>query len=94
MSIGWRGHFVNGIRGGDGFGDFKKRVFGFGKDVKAELVESLENKLELDDDHLLEEDDIGRLLVGVTVNVGTESLVGLLGTSVLGETSIWMLKGN
>lgn len=63
------------------------------KDVKAELVESLENKLELDDDHLLE-DDIGRLLVGVTVNVGTESLVGLLGTSVLGETSIWMLKGN
>lgn len=64
------------------------------KDVKAELVESLENKLEMDDDHLLEEDDIGRLLVGVTVNVGTESLVGLLGTSVLGETSIWMLKGN
>lgn len=64
------------------------------KDVKAEVVESLENKLELDDDHLLEEDDIGRLLVGVTVNVGTESLVGLLGTSVLGETSIWMLKGN
>lgn len=64
------------------------------KDVKAELVESVENKLELDDDHLLEEDDIGRLLVGVTVNVGTESLVGLLGTSVLGETSIWMLKGN
>lgn len=64
------------------------------KDVKAELVESLENKLELDDDHLLEEDDNGRLLVGVTVNVGTESLVGLLGTSVLGETSIWMLKGN
>lgn len=64
------------------------------KDVKAELVESLENKLELDDDHLLEEDDIGRLLVGVTVNVGTESLVGLLGTPVLGETSIWMLKGN
>lgn len=64
------------------------------KDVKAELVESLENKLELDDDHLLKEDDIGRLLVGVTVNVGTESLVGLLGTSVLGETSIWMLKGN
>lgn len=57
------------------------------KDVKAELVESLENKLELDDDHLLEEDDIGRLLVGVTVNVGTESLVGLLGTSVLGEMS-------
>lgn len=64
------------------------------KDVKAELVESLENKLELDDDQLLEEDDIGRLLVGVTINVGTESLVGLLGTSVLGETSIWMLKGN
>lgn len=64
------------------------------KDVKAELVESLENKLELDDDQLLEEDDVGRLLVGVTVNVGTESLVGLLGTSVLGETSIWMLKGN
>lgn len=64
------------------------------KDVKAELVESLENKLELDDDHLLEEGDIGRLLVGVTVNVATESLVGLLGTSVLGETSIWMLKGN
>lgn len=64
------------------------------KDVKAELVESLENKLELDDDQLLEEDDIGRLLVGLTVNVGTESLVGLLGTSVLGETSIWMLKGN
>lgn len=64
------------------------------KDVKAELVESLENKLELDDDQLLEEDDIGRLLVGVTVNVATESLVGLLGTSVLGETSIWMLKGN
>lgn len=64
------------------------------KDVKAELVESLENKLELDDDQLLEEDDIGRLLVSVTVNVGTESLVGLLGTSVLGETSIWMLKGN
>lgn len=64
------------------------------KDVKAELVESLENKLELDDDQLLEEEDIGRLLVGVTVNVGTESLVGLLGTSVLGETSIWMLKGN
>lgn len=64
------------------------------KDVKAELVESLENKLELDDDHLLEEDDNGRLLVGVTVNVATESLVGLLGTSVLGETSIWMLKGN
>lgn len=57
------------------------------KDVKAELVESLENKLELDDDQLLEEDDIGRLLVGVTVNVGTESLVGLLGTSVLGEMS-------
>lgn len=57
------------------------------KDVKAELVESLENKLELDDDHLLEEGDIGRLLVGVTVNVGTESLVGLLGTSVLGEMS-------
>lgn len=57
------------------------------KDVKAELVESLENKLELDDEHLLEEDDIGRLLVGVTVNVGTESLVGLLGTSVLGEMS-------
>lgn len=50
------------------------------KDVKAKLVESLENKLELDDDQLLEEDDIGRLLVGVTVNVGTESLVGLLGT--------------
>lgn len=64
------------------------------KDVKAELVESLENKLELDDDQLLEEDDIDRLLVGLTVNVGTESLVGLLGTSVLGETSIWMLKGN
>lgn len=64
------------------------------KDVKAELVESLENKLELDDDQLLEEDDIGRLLVGLTVNVGTESLVGLLWTSVLGETSIWMLKGN
>ena len=64
------------------------------KDVKAELVESLENKLELDDDQLLEEDDIGRLLVGVTINVGTESLVGLLGTPVLGETSIWMLKGN
>lgn len=59
------------------------------KDVKAELVESLENKLELDDDQLLEEDDIGRLLVGLTVNVGTESLVGLLG-----KTSIWMLKGN
>lgn len=57
------------------------------KDVKAELVESLENKLELDDDQLLEEDDIGRLLVGVTINVGTESLVGLLGTSVLGEMS-------
>lgn len=57
------------------------------KDVKAELVESLENKLELDDDQLLEEDDIGRLLVGLTVNVGTESLVGLLGTSVLGEMS-------
>lgn len=64
------------------------------KDVKAELVESLENKLELDDDQLLEEDDKGRLLVGLTVNIGTESLVGLLGTSVLGETSIWMLKGN
>lgn len=63
------------------------------KDVKAELVESLENKLELDDDQLLEEDDKGRLLVGLTVNIGTESLVGLLGTSVLGETSIWMLKG-
>lgn len=57
------------------------------KDVKAELVESLENKLELDDDQLLEEDDIGRLLVGLTVNVGTESLVGLLGTSVLVEMS-------
>lgn len=57
------------------------------KDVKAEVVESLENKLELDDDQLLEEDDIGRLLVGLTVNVGTESLVGLLGTSVLGEMS-------
>lgn len=57
------------------------------KDVKAELVESLENKLELDDDKLFEEDDIGRLLVGLTVNVGTESLVGLLGTSVLGEMS-------
>lgn len=57
------------------------------KDVKAELVESLENKLELDDDQLLEEDDIDRLLVGLTVNVGTESLVGLLGTSVLGEMS-------
>lgn len=57
------------------------------KDVKAELVESLENKLELDDDQLLEDDDIGRLLVGLTVNVGTESLVGLLGTSVLGEMS-------
>lgn len=57
------------------------------KDVKAELVESLENKLELDDDQLLEEDDIGRLLVGLTVNVGTESLVGLLGTSMLGEMS-------
>lgn len=57
------------------------------KDVKAELVESLENKLELDDDQLLEEDDKGRLLVGLTVNVGTESLVGLLGTSVLGEMS-------
>lgn len=64
------------------------------KDVKAELVESLENKLELGDDQLLEEDDKGRLLVGLTVNIGTESLVGLLGTSVLGETSIWMLKGN
>lgn len=64
------------------------------KDVKAELVESLENKLELDDDQLLEEDDKGRLLVGLTVNIGTESSVGLLGTSVLGETSIWMLKGN
>lgn len=57
------------------------------KDVKAELVESLENKLELDDDQLLEEDDKGRLLVGLTVNIGTESLVGLLGTSVLGEMS-------
>lgn len=57
------------------------------KDVKAELVESFENKLELDVDQLLEEDDIGRLLVGLTVNVGTESLVGLLGTSVLGEMS-------
>lgn len=31
VSIGWRGHFVNGIRGGNGFGYFKKRVFGFGK---------------------------------------------------------------
>lgn len=57
------------------------------KDVKAELVESLENKLELDDDQLLEEDDKGRLLVGLTVNIGTESSVGLLGTSVLGEMS-------
>lgn len=53
------------------------------KDVKAELVESLENKLELDDDQLLEEDDKGRLLVGLTVNIGTESLVGCLGPQCL-----------
>lgn len=64
------------------------------KDVKVELVELLENKLELDDDYLFEEDDIGCLLVGVIVNVGIEFLVGLFGILVFGEMLIWMLKGN
>lgn len=64
------------------------------KDVKVELVELLENKLELDDDQLFEEDDIGCLLVGVIVNVGIEFLVGLFGILVFGEMLIWMLKGN
>lgn len=63
------------------------------KDVKVELVELLENKLELDDDYLFEEDDIGCLLVGVIVNVGIEFLVGLFGILVFGEMLIWM-KGN
>lgn len=63
-------------------------------DVKVELVELLENKLELDDDQLFEEDDIGCLLVGVIVNVGIEFLVGLFGILVFGEMLIWMLKGN
>lgn len=49
------------------------------KDVKVKLVELLENKLELDDDQLFEEDDIGCLLVGVIVNIGIEFLVGLFG---------------
>lgn len=64
------------------------------KDVKVELVELLENKLELDDDYLFEEGDIGCLLVGVIVNVGIEFLVGLFGILVFGEMLIWMLKGN
>lgn len=64
------------------------------KDVKVELVELLENKLELDDDKLFEEDDIGCLLVGVIINVGIEFLVGLFGILVFGEMLIWMLKGN
>lgn len=64
------------------------------KDVKVELVELLENKLELDDDQLFEEDDIGCLLVGLIVNVGIEFLVGLFGILVFGEMLIWMLKGN
>lgn len=64
------------------------------KDVKVELVELLENKLELDDDQLFEEDDIGCLLVGVVINVGIEFLVGLFGILVFGEMLIWMLKGN
>lgn len=64
------------------------------KDVKVELVELLENKLELDDDQLFEEDDIGCLLVGVIINVGIEFLVGLFGILVFGEMLIWMLKGN
>lgn len=64
------------------------------KDVKVELVELLENKLELDDDYLFEEDDIGCLFVGVIVNVGIEFLVGLFGILVFGEMLIWMLKGN
>lgn len=64
------------------------------KDVKVELVELLENKLELDDDQLFEEDDVGCLLVGVIVNVGIEFLVGLFGILVFGEMLIWMLKGN
>lgn len=64
------------------------------KDVKVELVELLENKLELDDDYLFEEDDIGCLLVGVIVNIGIEFLVGLFGILVFGEMLIWMLKGN
>lgn len=55
------------------------------KDVKVELVELLENKLELDDDQLFEEDDIGCLLVGLIVNVGIEFLVGLFGILVFGE---------
>lgn len=63
-------------------------------DVKVELVELLENKLELDDEYLFEEDDIGCLLVGVIVNVGIEFLVGLFGILVFGEMLIWMLKGN
>lgn len=64
------------------------------KDVKVELVELLENKLELDDDQLFEEDDISCLLVGVIVNVGIEFLVGLFGILVFGEMLILMLKGN
>lgn len=64
------------------------------KDVKVELVELLENKLELDDDQLFEEDDKGCLLVGLIVNVGIEFLVGLFGILVFGEMLIWMLKGN
>lgn len=64
------------------------------KDVKVELVELLENKLELDDDQLFEEDDKGCLLVGLIVNIGIEFLVGLFGILVFGEMLIWMLKGN
>lgn len=63
------------------------------KDVKVELVELLENKLELDDDQLFEEDDKGCLLVGLIVNIGIEFLVGLFGILVFGEMLIWMLKG-
>lgn len=64
------------------------------KDVKVELVELLENKLELDDDQLFEEDDKGCLLVGLIVNIGIEFLVGLFGILVFGEMLIWMLKWN
>lgn len=56
--------------------------------VEAELVESLEDELdddELEDDKLLEEEDMCRFLVDVTV--GAKSLVGLHGASVHGDTS-------
>lgn len=59
------------------------------KRVEAELVESLEDELdddELEDDKLLEEEDMCRFLVDVTV-FAQSSLVGLHGATVHDDTS-------